>query len=219
MTERNKNVLVLPGAFDYDIAAMFSEYGFRPVQKLDDAGVVVYTGGEDVNPALYGEEPHRSVYFSKDRDDMEVGVYNEAKDVLHVGICRGAQLLNVLAGGKLWQDVDGHGRSHTMSLVEHEGSIRVTSLHHQVMRMAPGAVFMGYGQQATRFINADGVFHRKEGGEPLIEVEACAYPKLNMLCYQPHPEIAETGSPCVTWFFDRINDMQAGKTLPGRLVE
>jgi Predicted glutamine amidotransferases len=78
----------------------------RDYIKLVDK--VLLTGGEDVSPQLYGEEPHN--YLGKtslERDFFELAVIEAAieenKPIL--GVCRGLQILNVKFGGSLYQDL------------------------------------------------------------------------------------------------------------------
>lgn len=66
------------------------------------------TGGHDVSPSLYGEEKRKNCGgLCQQRDAMEKLIYNFAvsdnKPLL--GICRGIQLINVLEGGNLYQDI------------------------------------------------------------------------------------------------------------------
>jgi putative glutamine amidotransferase len=69
---------------------------------------VLFTGGGDVDPALYGEAPHASYQAAEDgRDAFEIAL---ARAVVDAGIplfaiCRGMQVLNVALGGTLVQDV------------------------------------------------------------------------------------------------------------------
>ena len=71
-------------------------------------GGFLFTGGHDVDPALYGEEkgpfcgPQNG-----DRDVLEKAVFAYAleKDLPIFGICRGIQLINALCGGTLYQDI------------------------------------------------------------------------------------------------------------------
>lgn len=75
---------------------------------LDGVAGVILTGGLDVNPSRYGETPHPTVVqVSADRDAFELGVAAEARrrGVPLLAICRGAQVLNVVAGGSLVQDI------------------------------------------------------------------------------------------------------------------
>ena len=89
-------------------------YGGKPVQlrPSDQAcsfnydGVVI-TGGHDVDPVLYAAEPEVEPNHDPARDAFESAVIDEAlrRRVPLLGICRGAQLLNVRLGGTLFQEL------------------------------------------------------------------------------------------------------------------
>ncbi|MBQ7064033.1 MAG: gamma-glutamyl-gamma-aminobutyrate hydrolase family protein [Firmicutes bacterium] len=77
-------------------------------QLTDLCDGFLLTGGHDVSPDLYGEEPLESLIDScKKRDALELSVLWNAlrldKPVL--GICRGIQLINAALGGTLFQDL------------------------------------------------------------------------------------------------------------------
>ena len=65
-------------------------------------------GGQDVNPTLYGEEPHQkleTVDPLRDFTELYLTKRALADDMPILAICRGCQLLNVAAGGTLYQDI------------------------------------------------------------------------------------------------------------------
>lgn len=66
------------------------------------------SGGVDVAPAEYGEEPHPAlgkVDAPRDRTELTLARWALAADLPILGICRGIQMLNVAAGGNLYQDL------------------------------------------------------------------------------------------------------------------
>ena len=66
------------------------------------------SGGEDVDPAEYGESRHAhlgSVDRARDRTELALARWALEADLPVLGICRGIQLLNVAAGGSLYQHV------------------------------------------------------------------------------------------------------------------
>ena len=68
----------------------------------------LFTGGHDVDPHMYGEEPLPVCgTCCHERDILEEKIYGIAKaeDKPVLGICRGIQLINVLQGGTLYQDL------------------------------------------------------------------------------------------------------------------
>jgi len=69
---------------------------------------LVLTGGEDVDPALYGQEPHPALdSVNPARDQVELAALRAAlaRGIPVLAICRGIQLLNVALGGTLYQDL------------------------------------------------------------------------------------------------------------------
>lgn len=79
---------------------------YRPAQ-LDDVTGVVIGGGAHIEPTLY-EQTHLEGYlYDRERDELEWRVVEHALQhrLPLLGICRGAQLLNVYCGGSLFQDL------------------------------------------------------------------------------------------------------------------
>lgn len=88
--------------------------GGRPLQVgpgweggAENVGAVVVTGGHDIEPVLYAQEPEVESRYDPERDRFEADVIDVAlkRHLPILGICRGAQLLNVSLGGSLHQDV------------------------------------------------------------------------------------------------------------------
>jgi putative glutamine amidotransferase len=69
---------------------------------------LLLTGGDDVAPSRYGEEPHpATVEAEAGRDEFEIGLLTaaRARELPIFAICRGVQVLNVAFGGTLVQDI------------------------------------------------------------------------------------------------------------------
>jgi len=84
------------------------EHGMSVEAALEGVGGLMLTGGEDVAPALYGEEKHpATVEVAPERDAFEIALVKEAHRIgLPIfAICRGIQVLNVAFGGTLVQDI------------------------------------------------------------------------------------------------------------------
>jgi putative glutamine amidotransferase len=100
-------------------------------KKLD---AILFAGGNDVNPKLYGQEPYaESSDFSVARDQMELQLMSMAvkKHKPILAICRGMQLLNVFCGGSLYQDI----KTDLKLASDHEISTRkktLVDLAHQL---------------------------------------------------------------------------------------
>lgn len=77
-------------------------------ETLDRVDALVFSGGSDVDPELYGAAAHEeTVGIFRERDDFELGLMRAAleRDVPMLAICRGSQVLNVALGGDLEQHV------------------------------------------------------------------------------------------------------------------
>ena len=75
---------------------------------MDRVDGLLLSGGHDVYPLLYGEEPCRqigAVWPERDHFDMLLLKRAEARKIPVVGICRGLQIINVAHGGTLYQDL------------------------------------------------------------------------------------------------------------------
>ncbi|MBR3326793.1 MAG: gamma-glutamyl-gamma-aminobutyrate hydrolase family protein [Atopobiaceae bacterium] len=135
-------------------------------QVLSICDGLVLTGGVDVDPHLYGEEPIPECgQIQHMRDELEYRLLDKAleSDMPILGICRGSQILNVFLGGSLYQDLYTQlpqSLNHAMEppyevpchrVVLEPGEplqlclgvdeIPVNSIHHQaVKRLAPTLV-------------------------------------------------------------------------------
>lgn len=122
------------------------EYVEEVLEKID--GVLI-TGGDDVDPARYGEErTEKCGSISPVRDEFELTVAKLAyrKKIPTLGICRGVQVMNVAFGGTLYEDMPGHmqtlPRDEAVHAVALTGilneicgeSINVNSFHHQAVK-------------------------------------------------------------------------------------
>src|SRR5882757_1905285 len=176
----------------------------RTVDTIEEADVIVFEGGEDINPALYRDAEGKHTYFNKRRDDLEVSVYNKALALGKPlwGTCRGLQLITAMAGGKLIQDMN-HDFTHKLTL--YDGSKFYTNtLHHQMaypfnLKRNEDYFLLAasYGLSNT-FLDG----YNKEMEIPLVngkteEPEFIFYPKINALGIQGHPEMMPTDSKMV----------------------
>lgn len=138
---------------------------------LDECSGVMLTGGVDVDPREYGEaDRHPTVEINAERDAYELALAREAlaRNMPILAICRGAQVLNVAAGGTLVQDIPSaldttlqHSQRTGKNATAHDitvargsclwtllapqldarGAMPVNSRHHQsVKALAPGFV-------------------------------------------------------------------------------
>ncbi len=173
-----ESLWMLPGYFDAVLEAggvpvmlPLSDDGDALDRALDAVDGLVVTGGQDVDPARYGEKDPEAVALCgelcRERAAMEALLVPAAleRDLPLLGICRGLQALNVVLGGTLWQDlpkqlpseVEHHGKApyenpvHEVDVLPGtplaacvgEGELPVNSFHHQALRdVAPGLEVM-----------------------------------------------------------------------------
>lgn len=187
------------------------------VDNLEDADIVVFTGGEDVDPSLYGEKKHETTYSNIERDLEEKAIFEKIKtNQLVVSICRGSQLMCVLNGGKLVQNCTNHAIWGTHAIVCFEVPenevYEITSTHHQ-MQYPYNLDNKDYTIKAISYnVRSDkyeggGIdpFDLRNMGEPEIVI----YHKENMprcIAIQGHPEYMRKEAPVVTYLNKLINN-------------
>lgn len=121
-------------------AEMFIRARCTKADAPEDADMVVFGGGSDVNPMLYGEEPHCLTHFDTKRDERDIALYKKCLSlgIPMFGVCRGAQFLAVMNGLKLYQDIDGHTGNHMVYDVQEGKAVQnVSSVHHQSVIKPP----------------------------------------------------------------------------------
>lgn len=154
-------------------------------ETLDALDAIVFTGGPDLNPLLYGDTVHSETgQIDQLRDEAESALMRAAleRDMPLLGICRGAQLLNVTLGGDLHQHLPdlagtidhihplpGHFTEHDIATVAGSRLARiigpretVKSRHHQGIRrpgnqlngaaIAPDGLIEAIEAPAHRFV-------------------------------------------------------------------
>ena len=228
MSQRYVRALTSVGALPWMIPLVFDEpETLRGI--YDELDGVFLPGGADIDPASYGEERHpRCDTSDPPRDAVELALVRWAmadrKPVL--GVCRGLQLVNLAAGGTLYQDLAEQmpgaikhdyfpfgGRyarnylAHEVRVAEHSrlaevvgaGVLKVNSMHHQGVRRL--------GERLTASAVApDGLV---EG----IESADGSY----LMAVQWHPEVLIDESPATQRLFrsfiDAAADYRDQKTL------
>jgi len=174
------------------------EEAARVLDRLDG---LLLSGGEDLDPALYGELPLPGlgqIDPARDAAEMAYARVAVARDMATLGICRGHQVLAVAFGGSLWQDLSSqvpgvlkHRQQAPKDYPTHPVSIapgtrlaallgekrQVNSRHHQAVKRVPDG-------WVTSAVAPDGV------------IEAMELPgRRFVLSVQWHPENHQ-GRPC-----------------------
>jgi putative glutamine amidotransferase len=114
--------LILPAATCDDLDRM--------LERLDG---LVLIGGDDYDPALYGEPRHPTLEpmpAERQSFDLELARAALARGLPVLGICGGSQLMNLVCGGSLVQDLP----SQVGSTVVHRGAGGATTLHEVTTR-------------------------------------------------------------------------------------
>lgn len=109
-TEAYVNALVAAG-LDPVVAPILD-----PGAALDAVEGLVFTGGEDIDPSLFGELPHpRATPPNRRRDALEVKLTHLAqrRRMPTLALCRGIHIMNVALGGTLIQDIPSQWKSDT----------------------------------------------------------------------------------------------------------
>jgi len=171
-------VFIVNGSMSY--SNLFEKLGYPVVSDPNEADFFCFTGGEDVNPELYGEHcgPHTS--FNSRRDESDLGYFHMLGDRPAVGICRGGQFLNVMNGGSMIQHIDPQGYKHLLYDILWGNEYEVTSTHHQMMLPGVKGRVLGVNPDEYYFDSDD---------EECECIEIVLYDKA--LCFQPHPEYGD----------------------------
>lgn len=171
---------------------------------LEEADVVQFIGGADINPELYGEKPIEKTFGSAVHDKMDMDAWGRCKPhQLKVGICRGGQFLNVVNGGAMWQHIEGHRgwKGHYIRDVLFDKEIMVSSTHHQMMIPGDKGELLGFAKNVAKGHSTN----RREGRSvPKVDPEIIWYYETKSLCFQPHPEI-NGFADCRNYYFELID--------------
>jgi len=190
------------GAWNGTMTSLLTGYGYQSVEKPAEADILVFNGGADIATSIYDEEPIFGGIPARPtrRDRFELDLFDKFKDQkFFLGICRGAQLLNCLNGGKLWQHVNNHQTDHQMLDHLTGDKFVVTSTHHQMMRPTAEAQLIGTARQST-IKSAD---QDNWVGIPTEDVEVVYYQGHKSLCIQGHPEYVP-GTKFSDWSIDLL---------------
>jgi len=180
-------VLLPPQPVDAEIAN-------RVLDSLD--GLIV-TGGKDVDPALYGQEPHPTTDAPRtDRDTWEGALLTAAiaRGLPFLGICRGAQVLNVALGGTLHQhlpDVIGTTRYNLGGGIFAENEVAVESASTLGTLVGDGITVKSYHHQAIDTV-AEGLVVTARSDDGTIQaVELASVPFGVAVQWHPEEDAAE----------------------------
>jgi len=172
---------------DRVVTSMWYVKGFNIVSEQNDADILCFIGGSDINPSYYNQRvnPDAKVHIHAASDTRDENAWKAKKPrQLAVGICRGGQFINVMSGGKMLQHVDNHTTSHQVFDTLWNSTPVVASSHHQLMVPGEGAEVLAYSEGRIKTAMND----KGQVQPPQFESEVLFYESTNSLCYQGHPE-------------------------------
>lgn len=186
--------------FPHDITIISSGFTDDVFEKLD---LIIFAGGSDVSPVLYQESKHTTTSSDPERDVFESSVYKYARlyKIPIIGICRGAQFVTVMSGGKLFQHVENHGIQGTHPLYLEESTeiiSEITSTHHQMMCLDENVrhvpLLMSSRRSSFYCVNDKITYTNLLTDQ---EPEVIYYPTSEALAIQGHPEYMPKNSSII----------------------
>lgn len=172
--------------------------------EIERCEALVMAGGGDIHPKFYGREEDAGLAkeVSVARDLFEFDIIREAMErgLPTLGICRGAQILNVAMGGTLLPDIEAAGHPSHRRGDEgervHGVTVAAGSLLRNIVEKEKGEVNTSHHQAAEKVgrglrvaaVSDDGIVEAMEWEEP--------WEKPFLLLVQWHPErMGDTDSP------------------------
>lgn len=178
--------------------------------------LILFTAGEDdISPDNYSENINKHSKINKVRDSIEYTVYNKfGKHIPKLGIGRGAQLLCILAGGRLIQHVEGHDiediSGHVIEINDYR-TFNIPSKHHQMM--FPYDIdeskfnIIAHSQYYQSETYLDGNNQEIDLPSNFLEPEIIYFESTNALCIQGRPELPGTNEMTVLYCLNLIKKL------------
>lgn len=185
--------------FDHAIESLLESIGIKTVYDPTEADCIFLSGGSDISPYLYGEKNTASS-CNPQRDVFCLSLWRLFNaDKKFAGICRGAQFLSAMLGGKLCQHMSRHGEGGYMHEVRGD-DFPVNSCHHQGILPHDGIKILHSGPSSTGFI-----------GEEYSEFNPVESFEANgVFAVQWHPEFlfaeSHKNMKCVDWFLIKMKE-------------
>lgn len=220
------NIVIADDASSLDYVSYLNEkfeiivHKIADVKNPKDIDLVLFTGGEDVNPGIYNENIGKRTHINKSRDKKETDTFYKFQNhSFMLGICRGSQMLTVLNGAKLIQHVEGHCKDHDIIL--NKGlRYKITSSHHQMLYPfnlnEKDYELIAYSEyfQSKTYLNGDN--EEIELPKNFLESEIVYYKHSDSLCIQGHPEWSHcerrTSNMCLNLIDKYLKEFKDSKT-------
>lgn len=177
--------------------------------NTNDFKLILFTGGADVSPELYNDTSPRGLCSTNEvRDKIEAAIFVKAieHNIPMTGICRGAQFINVMSGGTMMHDINGHSfKYHKFRCSKDDKTITVNSLHHQMI-IPPGDGY-AIGWCPKKLSSAYYGYKDKQVEFNDYEVEAVLIPRTMCCGVQYHPEGMSGNSDGYQWYYNMVKDL------------
>ncbi len=206
----------------YEAAVVLAGGSTRPVRAEDGVDVEAFldgidglylTGGGDVDPDLFGGNAEGTMLVNPARDELELALIEGALDrgMPVLGICRGAQILNVALGGTLRviRLDDELGGTHFVSLESfsaHGVAIEPGTLLHALMKQEARTVNSFHGNAPLEI--GEGLRISARAGDGVIEAVEADDGSF-VLGIQWHPELRVVDDPAALAVFEAFVEAAA----------
>lgn len=165
--------------------------------------LILFTGGADVDPRLYGEtSPDDMCSCDPQRDLFEAKIFDRARKfgIKMTGICRGSQFINVMSGGRMMHHIDGHACGLTHKVETSKGEVfEANSLHHQMIIPPDDGYVIGWAKEPLSSIYIGDKDEEVKWEKP--ETEIVLIPRTLCLGAQWHPEMMGTRTPGYRYYY------------------
>lgn len=183
-----------------------AELAKQYVQMIDG---LLLTGGYDIDPNLYGEDPHPNLQaLFPQRDAFELALIEAAleRGIPILGICRGMQLLNVYYGGTLYQDLPSqfgknmiqHVQKSSFDIPVHWVTVEKDSAIHAIT--GDKVMVNTFHHQGIKDL-APGLRSVATSADGMIEAVEAIDANQDVIGLQWHPEIMLKNDPISRDFF------------------
>lgn len=165
-------------------------------ELLDTVDALLLSGGSDMDPGRYGQDNTSSGKPSRAGDEFDLAITRAAieRGLPILGICRGAQVVNVAMGGDLVQEIQAEGAAHHPTFAEVYPLIREYRHDVDVVEGSRLAGIYGAGELAVNSIHhqaigrvADGLCIVAKASDGVVE--AVEGTSSDVVAVQWHPEM------------------------------
>ena len=220
--------VIIPPEAMYDNEMHSNTYLAELLDRLDG---ILFSGGGDPNPLLFGEQPVRELHgINPQRDMQELLLVKMAYDrqIPMLGICRGVQIMNLALGGSLYQDIysqqEGvkikHSQEQDRSFPSHTIKVEKDSILYTLFKKEEIPVNSFHHQACKEPAPCLKVTARSTDG--VIEaVESNEYKSVLGVQWHPEPFIMRGSTemmPIFDWLIGEASEFKAAKSIHDRII-